>query len=537
MDPAILTVAFAMGYLVYRLGLPPLVGFLLAGLVLSAFGFTATPLLKTGAEVGVTLLLFTIGLKLKIKNLTKPEVWAGGILHIGLTVAVLGFTIFCLCFSGLRFFLEIDLSTALLLAFSLSFSSTVFAVKILDESGRMDSLNGRTAIGILIIQDIVAVIYLTVSTGKLPSVWALLVIALLPIARKLFQLMLSRVGHGELMVLLGLFVALIAGAHSFEAVRLKPDLGALILGMLMAPHPRAKEMADALLSVKDILLVCFFLEIGLTGLPDASGFVAAGILVGLLPVKMMLYFLVFTRFTLKARTSFITTMNLANYSEFGLIVCALAASTGKIDPQWLVVIAIALSVSLIVASPLNKYADRMFERMSSRLKRFETHRRHPEEVPFEKKPWEIVILGMGRIGVGAYDWFQDQFGKVVVGLDFNHETVDNNSRQGRSVKHGDVTDPDFWRRLPAPDGSVKLVVLTIPNLDAMLYTYRMLKKFHYQGRVAAAVQYDEEVEVLRDEGVDIAVNVYSEAGMGLAAHVVDELDAWKEKKIRTKIVP
>ena len=190
-------------------------GFLLAGLVLSAFGFTATPFLKTGAEVGVTLLLFTIGLKLKIKNLTKPEVWAGGILHIGLTVAVLGFAIFCLGFSGLRFFLEIDLSTALLLAFSLSFSSTVFAVKILDESGRMDSLNGRTAIGILIIQDIVAVIYLTVSTGKLPSVWALLVIALLPIARKLFQLMLSRVGHGELMVLLGLFVALIAGAHTF----------------------------------------------------------------------------------------------------------------------------------------------------------------------------------------------------------------------------------------------------------------------------------------------------------------------------------
>ncbi|MEA1947413.1 MAG: cation:proton antiporter, partial [Thermodesulfobacteriota bacterium] len=218
MDPAILTVAFAMGYLVYRLGLPPLVGFLLAGLGLSAFGFAATPLLKTGSDVGVTLLLFTIGLKLKIKNLIKPEVWAAGTLHIGLTVAVFGFALFCLGFSGLRFFLEIDLSTALLMAFALSFSSTVFAVKILDESGRMNSLNGRTAIGILIIQDIVAVIYLTVSTGKVPSVWALLVIALLPIARKIFLLMLNRVGHGELMVLFGLFVALIAGAHTFEVV-------------------------------------------------------------------------------------------------------------------------------------------------------------------------------------------------------------------------------------------------------------------------------------------------------------------------------
>ncbi len=63
------------------------------------------------------------------------------------------------------------------------------------------------------------------------------------------------------------------------------------------------------------------------------------------------------------------------------------------------------------------------------------------------------------------------------------------------------------------------------------------KKIRYQGRVAAAAQYDEEVEALCHEGVDIAVNVYSEAGMGLAAHVVDKLDTWKEEKIQTKIVP
>ena len=528
MDPLIFTVAFAMGYLVYRLDLPPLVGFLLAGLGLSAFGFAATPLLKTGSDVGVTLLLFTIGLKLKIKNLIKPEVWAGGTLHIGLTVAVLGFALFCLGYSGLRFFMEVDVPTALLLAFALSFSSTVFAVKILDESGRMSSLNGRTAIGVLIIQDIVPVIYLTVSTGKVPSIWALLVIGLLPIARKIFLLMLSRVGHGELMVVFGLFVALIAGAHTFEVVHLKPDLGALILGMLMAPHPRAKEMADALMSLKDILLVGFFLEIGLTGLPGASGFAAAGILILLLPLKVMLYFLVFTRFTLKARTSFITTMNLANYSEFGLIVCALAVSTGKIDPQWLLVIAIALSISLIVASPLNKHADRMFERMRSQLKRFETHRRHPEEVPFEREPWDIIIVGMGRVGVGAYDWFQDRFGKVVVGLDFSAETVSRQLELGRSVDEGDVTDPDFWRRLPAPDGTVKLVVLALSNLDAMLYATKMLKQIGYQGDVAAVALYDDEVEELRAAGVDTAFNVYGEAGAGLAAHVNDSLDTFKK---------
>lgn len=526
MDPVILTVTFAMGALIYRLGLPPLVGFLLAGLVLSAFGFEAPAMLSVISDVGVTLLLFTIGLKLKIKNLLRPEVWGGAAIHMNLTVALLGFVIFCLGFTGLQFFLDMDVSAALLLAFALSFSSTVFAVKILDESGRMNSLNGRTAIGVLIIQDIIAVVYLTVSTGKMPSVWALLVIGLLPFARKIFHGMLAQVGHGELMVLFGMFLALVAGAYAFETVRLKPDLGALIMGMLLAPHPRAKEMADALLSVKELLLVGFFLQIGLMGLPDASGFAAAGILVLMLPLKMLLYILVFSRFRLKARTSFLTTMNLANFSEFGLIVAAMAAANGKIDPQWLVVIAIALSASFILAAPLNRHADGIFRLIHSALKRLETQRRHPEEIPFEREPWEIYILGMGRVGAGAYDWFEERYGKVVLGIDFDLETVSRHQTQGRTVRRQDVTDPDFLRRLPAspPDGTAKLLVLAMPGLEPMLYVTRMIKQRGFKGKVAAAAFFDDDVEKLSEAGVDTAFNIFAEAGTGLAAHAVEKLD-------------
>ena len=145
-------------------------------------------------------------------------------------------------------------------------------------------------------------------------------------------------------------------------------------------------------------------------------------------------------------------MNLANYSEFGLIVSALAASTGAIDKEWLVVIAIALSVSLIVASPLNKHADRIFDKFAKPLKRFETKRRHPEEIPIDSSPSNIAIVGMGRVGVGAYDWFHEHIGNVVQGFDFDRETIAEQIDQGRDVIHADVTDPDFWRRLPTPDG-------------------------------------------------------------------------------------
>jgi len=164
--------------------------------------------------------------------------------------------------------------------------------------------------------------------------------------------------------------------------------------------------------------------------------------------------------------------------------------------------------------------------MGSQLKRFETRRRHPEEVPFEREPWDIIILGMGRIGVAAYDWFQEKFGNVVSGTDFSAETVSLQRELGRSVNEGDVSDPEFWRRLPTPKNNVKLVVLALSNLDAMLYATKMLKQIGYQGDVAAVARYDDEVEELLAAGVDTALNVYGEAGAGLAAHVYDSLDTF-----------
>ena len=131
--------------------------------------------------------------------------------------------------TGIALFAPLDLKRALLVAFALSFSSTVFAVKVLEEKAEMASFHGRVAIGILIMQDILAVIFLTASTGKLPTAWALALIPLLFILRPVMMRLMEGSGHGELMILFGLFLALVVGAGGFEMVGLKPDLGALII--------------------------------------------------------------------------------------------------------------------------------------------------------------------------------------------------------------------------------------------------------------------------------------------------------------------
>lgn len=524
----LLAVAFICGYIIYKLGLPPLIGFLIAGLGMSTIGYSSSPTLTTLSDLGVTLLLFTIGLKLNIRSLLRPEIWGSATIHMAVTTATFGFLLFVLSFSGLQFFLNIDFTTALLVGFGLSFSSTVFAVKVLEETGRMDSLHGRVAIGVLIIQDIVAVIFLTISTAKIPSPWAIVLLLLLPIFRKLLLYLTDRVGHGELQVLFGLVLALSFGATVFDLVGLKADLGALILGILVAPHPRAKELANSLLNIKDLLLVGFFVNIGLTGFPGTSGLIASLVILVFLPLKMLLYFLLFTRFTLKARSSMITTLTLANYSEFGLIVCAMASSNGLLDKEWLVVMAIALSLSFVIASALEKYEDQLFSQYRSLLKRFETTKRHPEEAPYAQGNWTIAVIGMGRIGSGAYDYFAGKFGKIILGVDYNPVTVAKQHEAGRNVVQGDATDEDFYRRLPKTQEQLKLIVLSTSGFEENLHIANILKQRNFSGYIAAVAKFDDEVEKLHEAGVDVAFNLYEEAGAGLAAHIYDNLDEMKK---------
>lgn len=108
----------------------------------------------------------------------------------------------------------------LLLGFALSFSSTVFAVKSLQEKGEMNATYGTIAIGILVMQDIFAVLFLTISTGKIPE-WYAVFLFVLPLLRPLFYRVLSTVGHGEMLVVYGCFMALVVGAGLFDFVGMK----------------------------------------------------------------------------------------------------------------------------------------------------------------------------------------------------------------------------------------------------------------------------------------------------------------------------
>ncbi len=523
MEPAILIITLACGMLVSRVGLPPLIGYLVAGFVLFLFGIdeSSLPLLQQLAELGVTLLLFAIGLKLDIKSLFKAEVLAGSSLHLIGSMLFFIPLLKLLGILGLEQLTDLDINQLGLLAFALSFSSTIFAVKVLEDKGDMQSLYGRVAIGILIMQDIFAVAFLTISKGDIPSIWALALL-LLPFARPIIYRIFDRVGHGELLVLFGLVMALVMGGWLFNAVGLKPDLGALIIGILLAGHAKSSELAKSLFYFKELFLVAFFLTVGLNGLPTFSDIALASLLVLIVPIKILLFLYLLTHFKLRSRTSLMTSFSLGNYSEFGLIVAAVATSKGWLPAQWMIILAVALSMSFLFSAPLNAASNRLYLKMQGRLKQLEKHPLHPEDRQINVGNPRFLILGMGRIGCGAYDELKSKFEGEILGIEHKQDLVDYHKEHGRHVVQGDASDTDFWEKLEhAPN--LELVLLAMPHHIGNQFAVEQLQRLNYKGKISAIVQFTEDAESLTESGVHCVYNLYEAAGAGFVDHVINDL--------------
>lgn len=526
MDPLWISIAFILGFLVRNLGLPPLVGYLLAGFILKYLGAEAGQFIQSLSDIGIMLLLFTIGLKIKVKTFLRPEIWAGSSIHMTATaIAILAGTVL-MSYAGISAFSGLSWKASLLVAFSMSFSSTVFAFKVLEERGETTSLHGNISIGFLIMQDIFAVLFLVFAAGKTPNLYALAIPLALLAMRYLLFFLLDRSGHGELLILFGFFAALVLGGELFHLTGLKADLGALAAGMLLANHKKADELTKNLLGFKDIFLIGFFLSIGLSVDLSIEILIAALIVLTALSVKVPLYFLVLVLFRLRARTAFLSSLTLANYSEFGLIVASVGASTNLIPKDWLGIIAISLSLSFLVAAPLNSSAYKLFSRFHDRLVNFQSSKRLPYDTTYDIGEAEILIFGMGRFGTSTYDQLNKVYGRKVLGLDYNAEKVVSHQEAGRNVIHDDATDLDFWEKIDASHlqkGQVQMVMLCMGDQQSHKYTIERLREIDYRGFIAATAKYDDEVRQLEAEGVHSAYNFYAEAGVGFANHVCEKL--------------
>lgn len=504
--------AFFCGLLTKVMGMPPLIGFLFAGFALNFLGYKSDGNLQQLADLGITLMLFTIGLKLNIRDLYKKEVWAGSISHTIIWVTLGQLCFLGLSLLGLGLFAGMDWITTVLLSFALSFSSTVCIVKLLEESGEVKTRHGKLAIGILVMQDIFAVLFLVIATGKVPTLWAL-GLFLLPFFSPIIKRVIDAVGHGELLPLAGFFIAL-GGYELFSLVGIKGDLGALIFGMLLAPYAKASELSKSLMGFKDLFLIGFFLTIGLTALPTFEILGMALVLCALVPLKFSLFFKLFTSLRLRSRTAYLASLILSNYSEFGLIVAALLVNLQWLEQEWLIAIALAVSLSFVFTSFSYRHSHKQYGKLKKMLKRYEFPTPLEEDTYQQPQHAKVLVLGLGRVGKGAYFALNNEIGDKVWGMDADPVRIKRLQQNGMQVLVGDGEDIDLWENTNLTN--IELILLALPSTEDIRNITEQLRSAHYRGKIASIARYEDEIQPLIDAGSDKVFNFFTEAGTGFA---------------------
>ena len=514
--PAIYLLAVVvLGFAATLLRLPPLVGFLAAGFVLGASDLPNLDFVQTLGDLGVAVLLFTIGLKLDPRVLARREVAGTAAIALVLLTTLSAALVVPLVLVGLW----VDTVTpagAVALCFALSFSSTVVVVKLLEDRDDAASLYGRIAIGVLVAQDIAAVAYMTFSSEEPPSPWALSLVALWP-ASGLFGKVLNRIDHREMRTLFGMSMALLPGYLLFDILGLDGDLGALIMGALLASHPAAKELSSALFTIKELLLVGFFLAIGMDGVPGAGAFVLAAALLLLLPVRALVYAVVVRLMRMRRRTSVMTGLAMTAYSEFALIVVSVAVRQKLLGGGWTAAVSLALALSFIASSIVNRRPAGLVRRMTGRIPHRPSSTLHPEERPLNLLGVRTVVFGMGRVGRATYNRLYADGETGVLGIDNDVSKVETLAKQGYNILEADATDQEFWDRLDAVHATKAVLAMSEPGANVRVLEW--LNRSSFEGRVIAVAAFDDEAETMRRAGVDAVINMYDGLGDALAQAV------------------
>lgn len=527
-DALWLSIAFLSGLAMKKVNLPPLIGFLATGFFLNYFGFTEGNLqevIATLSDLGITLLLFTIGLKIKLSELFKKEVLVTTSIHMLLSALGIGGILFLLSYFSLPLFEGISMETAFVIGIALSFSSTVFIIKTLEQRGEITSRHGRFAIGVLIIQDLFAVLLLTFSKTEWPSIWVLTLPIYLYVLHFILSRLLSHTGHGELLTVFGFFAPFIGGALAFDLVDLKYDLGALVVGMLLVNHDRSKELYERMMSYKDFFLIGFFINIGLQGIPTWNNMILAVILLLFVFFKGALFFKLFSFFNLRARSNFLTSMHLSNYSEFGLIVGAVAVSNGMLSSDWLVTIALTMSFSFLLSSPIVGRSYEIFDLFKDKLQLWNRTSKEIDSQPFITGKVKYVVAGLGGIGMPAFLRLNESFPKYVMGVDYNQDKIQQMKADGFEVVWGDTTDRDFWEE--SNWKGVEFVLLAMSDYASNLNSLKQINKLKQRTfKIAVISHYEDEKAKLEELGVDFIYNYKTEVGEDFAEHAIENSDTF-----------
>jgi Kef-type K+ transport system membrane component KefB len=531
----IITIAAAFAAFVGRLvRMPTIVSYVLAGLVVGPIAGwipgdgEAHGALDVLAEMGVVLLLFLVGLELSIERIRAvgKVAFAAGIGQVLFTTAG-GL--------GLAYVLGFGWLDALFIATALTFSSTVVVVKLLDQKGDLHSLYGRIAIGIFLVQDLVVIVILTVLSGLgraealTPGAIAtnigmafggmtVLLAGVMVAARFVLPSALSWAVQSPRLLLIASLSWCTALVVAAEALELSVEIGAFLAGIALAQHSAAHDLRRRTHPLMMFFVVVFFVTLGAQMELTAAGdywFQALVLSLFVLIGNPFIFMLIIARFGYSERTSFSTSVTVAQISEFSFIFAALGVTTGLIHADILSIVAMVGIVTIAASAYMILYSEPLYARISrwGLLRIFRAGHHEDEELGGARLRDHVVVVGMNDIGRRVVHALCERGEQVVA--------IDSDARLLRDLPSRCVTgDVEYESTLDdACLDDAKLAITTFRGEAAgQLFAYRCTKA----GVPVATYALDRPIaEQFERAGADRVVESRAISGQRLAEELVE----------------
>ena len=426
-------------------------------------------LLKSFLKFGVAFLLFVVGLHLNPKIIKEVGISS---LIIGLIQIILTFSLGFLISLGIFGF---DIITSLYVGIAIAFSSTIIIMKLLSDKKHLDSLYGKISIGILIIQDLVAIVVLmfisSVANGTNFSSFALkgllggagLIVGLFLVGFFILPRITKNIAKSQELLFLFSICWCFVVAALFSYFGFSIEIGALVAGIVLSISPYSVEITSKIRPLRDFFLIIFFIILGLNiqvlniGSIIINALILSFVVLLFKPLILMIFMAIF-RYS--KRTNFLVGTTLAQISEFSLIILALGVAMGHISGEVLSTLTLTGIITITLSTYMIIYSKNFYEKMSNFVSIFERKKLKKEKEM--KKEYDAILFGYNRIGFSILKSFKKIRQKYLV-VDFDPDIVADLSKLRIPCLYGDAFDSELLTELPLD--KIKLAVSTIPDFE------------------------------------------------------------------------
>ncbi len=511
---AVIVVATLLGFLFRKLKQPILLAFIFAGILLgSSFlnVITYKELLHVFSELGVAFLLFLVGMNLDLRifrEIGKISVITG----IGQIVftTIGGFGIATLLGFG---FLE-----SLYIAIALTFSSTIIIVKLLSDKNELNSLYGKISIGFLLVQDFVAIVALvlissfsfsTNLTDQL-SQFALSLIALFLLFFIVSKFLVKKVFDALSTNQELLFLGAISWCFVFSAAAIflgfSKEIGAFLAGVSIAALPYTYEVLGKLKYLRDFFIVLFFVVLGSNLVFTASNIIFTPAIIFSIFVLIgnpIIVFILMAKLGYKGRTSFLSSLTVAQISEFSLILIFLGEKAGHVSKEVVSMITLVAVATISVSTYLIIYNNRIYNILSDFLPFLQSKRFFEDSLHMaEEKEYSIVCLGFGKAGKRIFIEKQVKEKNILV-VDFDPRALKEAGKLNFHTFYGDVSDLETINFILKV--KPKVVVSTIMDINSNIVLAKKLLQKNSETKLIVLAQNKHNARKLYAEGIEFVL--------------------------------